>query len=170
MAVSAAAAPIVFLAVRSRAGRAQATAGMVAGTLPWLWMALTPLPAERGVRMVPLRDLAAVLAGDPLAAFFQIGGNLLVFAAFGFFAVRRWPIGPGAVTGLAALGSVTIEALQYALALGRVSSVDDVLLNAAGAGLAALTSRRRKRSRRDHPSRRSWSRGHDTPSTPDLGP
>ncbi|MFF5056526.1 hypothetical protein ACFY1S_25415 [Micromonospora sp. NPDC000663] len=34
---------------------------------------------------------------------------------------------------------------QYALRLDRASSVDDVLLNAAGAGLAALASRRRWR-------------------------
>jgi hypothetical protein len=35
-----------------------------------------------------------------------------------------------------------VELLQYALALGRVTSVDDVLLNAAGAGRATLPSQR----------------------------
>jgi glycopeptide antibiotics resistance protein len=40
------------------------------------------------------------------------------------------------------LGTALIETAQYALALGRVSSVDDVLLNALGAGLAAVGSRR----------------------------
>jgi glycopeptide antibiotics resistance protein len=43
---------------------------------------------------------------------------------------------------VAATASVTVEILQYGLDLGRVSSIDDVLLNAAGAGLAALASRR----------------------------
>jgi hypothetical protein len=118
-----------------------AEVGMVAGTVPWLWMILTPMPVPRAVRPIPFVDLAAQLAGSPMTAFFQIGGNLLVFAAFGFFAPLRWWIGPWAVTALAAAGSVTVESAQYLLALGRVSSVDDVLLNAAGAGLAALLSR-----------------------------
>jgi len=43
---------------------------------------------------------------------------------------------------LAAACSTLIETGQYVLQLGRVSSVDDVLLNTAGAGLAALASRR----------------------------
>jgi glycopeptide antibiotics resistance protein len=43
--------------------------------------------------------------------------------------------------GVAAAGSVLIETLQYVLPLARVASVDDVLLNSAGAGLAALASR-----------------------------
>ena len=42
-------------------------------------------------------------------------------------------------------GSLVAETLQYALALGRVSSVDDMLLDAAGAGLAGLTTRRWRR-------------------------
>jgi len=122
--------------------RAVTVVGMVGGTLPWVWMILTPLPEPREVRLVPLLDLADQLGAAPLTAFFQIAGNLLVFAAFGFFAALRWRIAVTAVVALAAAGSVTVEALQYALALGRVSSVDDVLLNAAGAGLAALVARR----------------------------
>lgn len=46
------------------------------------------------------------------------------------------------VAGLAAGLSVAVEVLQYVLGLGRVSSVDDVLVNTAGAVLAALCSRR----------------------------
>ncbi|MGC5287613.1 VanZ family protein [Micromonospora sp. DT231] len=46
------------------------------------------------------------------------------------------------IVALAAGCSVGVEAAQYVLRLDRVSSVDDVLLNAAGAGLAALASRR----------------------------
>jgi hypothetical protein len=122
--------------------RALAEVGLVGGTLPWLWMAFTPLPAARHLRLVPLRDLAEVLLDEPLRAFFQITGNLLVFAAFGFCAAARWQLRPLTVTALAAAGAVAIEAGQYAFALGRVSSVDDVLLNAAGAGIAALASRR----------------------------
>jgi hypothetical protein len=117
-----------------------AEVAMVVGTAPWLWMILTPSSADGGVHLVPIVDLIQVLTGDALTAVVQVGGNLLVFAAFGFFAPMRWRIGAGAVTLAAAGGSIMVEVLQYSLALSRVTSVDDVLLNAAGAGLAALLS------------------------------
>ena len=45
------------------------------------------------------------------------------------------------VVALVAAGlSVVVEVLQLALQLGRVSSVDDVLINALGAALASLLS------------------------------
>ena len=119
-----------------------AEVAMVVGTVPWLWMILTPSSGTGGLRLVPVIDLAQVLSHPGLTAFFQVGGNLLVFAAFGFFAPMRWRVGAGTVTLLAAGGSAVVESLQYTLALGRVTSIDDVLLNAAGAGLAALLSRR----------------------------
>jgi glycopeptide antibiotics resistance protein len=115
---------------------------MVVGTVPWLWMILTPSSAAGEVHLIPIVDLVQVLTGDALTAFYQVGGNLLVFAAFGFFAPVRWRLGAGVVTLIAAGGSIVVELLQYTLALGRVTSVDDVLLNASGAGLAALLSRR----------------------------
>lgn len=116
--------------------------GMVAGTLPWLWLTLTPLTAGGAVRLLPLRDLRDQLADAPLTAFLQVGGNLLVLAAFGFCAAARWRIGVPTIALLAAVGSLSIETLQYVLASGRVSSVDDVLLNTAGAAAAAWLSRR----------------------------
>ena len=74
----------------------------------------------------------------------QVVGNLLVFAALGFFAPLRFAALASVprILALAAGCSVLVEAAQYVLRLDRVSSVDDVLLNAAGAGLAALASRR----------------------------
>jgi glycopeptide antibiotics resistance protein len=45
------------------------------------------------------------------------------------------------ILALAAVCSTLIETAQYVFQLDRVSSVDDVLLNTAGAGLAALASR-----------------------------
>ncbi|MEV7966734.1 VanZ family protein [Sphaerisporangium sp. NPDC088356] len=114
----------------------------VAGTLPWLWMILTP-GRTPGVSLVPLRDLAELASGPFGAAFAQVGGNLLVFAALGAllpirspYFTRLWRLAL-----LAGALSVTVEALQYGLRLGRVSSVDDVLLNAAGAVLAGLATR-----------------------------
>jgi hypothetical protein len=160
VAISVATLPLAYPVYRARARRivqrgvpgqsarrwALAEVAMVVGTLPWVWMILTPSTEARELRLAPLIDLVQVLAGGGLTAFFQVGGNLLVFAAFGFFAPWRWPIGVGAVTLVAAGASVVVEGLQYGLALGRVTSVDDVLLNAAGAGLAAILGRRLARA------------------------
>ncbi|WP_425540868.1 VanZ family protein [Streptomyces coeruleorubidus] len=87
--------------------------------------------------LVPLRDLVTM---GPLG----IVGNLLIFAALGFFGPMRFAA-LASVPRILALGagcSVLVETAQYVLRLDRVSSVDDVLVNAAGAVLAALASRR----------------------------
>ncbi|MUM19510.1 VanZ family protein [Mycobacterium sp. CBMA271] len=115
--------------------------GAVAGTVPWVWMILTPAGGTRSVQWMPFADLAALRTADVATVVEQVGGNLLVFAAAGFFLPIRFRIGLWAVVGLAACSSVLVEVLQFILDIGRVSSVDDVLLNAAGAGLAALCSR-----------------------------
>ncbi len=119
--------------------RSLAEVGMVYGTLPWVWITMLPGPGagvvEGRVSLVPLRDLATMDNG-------QIIGNLLVLAALGFFAPIRFPA-LASVPRILALGvacSAAIEVSQYVLMLDRVSSVDDVLLNASGAGLAALAS------------------------------
>lgn len=122
--------------------RSAAEVGMVVGTVPWLWMILTPLPGDGLVHLVPFEDLAGQFQHPPLWVAFQIGGNLLVFAAYGFLAPVRWRIHPLWVVGIAAAASATVETLQWALDLGRVASVDDVLINATGAALATLCSRR----------------------------
>jgi hypothetical protein len=114
--------------------------GMVLGTLPWIWMILTPKPAHRSLELTPLLPLVQEVREDSTVAALQIGGNLLVFAAFGFFARLRWRLAFWKIVALAALGSVVVELLQWYLDLGRVTSVDDVLLNAAGAGIAALAA------------------------------
>ncbi|WP_433291300.1 VanZ family protein [Pseudonocardia sp. CA-142604] len=125
-----------------------AEVGIVYGTVPWVWMIM--LPGSRAgaipgrVSLVPLRDLLTILAAAPLTATGQIVGNLLVFAALGFFAPMRFAALASVprILALAAGCSILVEVAQYVLQLDRVSSVDDVLINAAGAGLAALVSRR----------------------------
>jgi glycopeptide antibiotics resistance protein len=125
-----------------------AEVGIVYGTVPWVWMIL--LPGSRAgavpgrVSLVPMHDLLTIFADGPVRATVQIVGNLLVFAALGFFApIRFAALAPvWRILALAAGLSVVVETAQYVLQLDRVSSVDDVLLNAAGAGLAALASRR----------------------------
>ncbi|MGI5205454.1 VanZ family protein [Spirillospora sp. CA-108201] len=115
-----------------------AEVGIVYGTLPWVWMILLPGDGSGvGVSLVPLRDL-------PTMDTKQVVGNLLVFAALGFLVPVRFAALASVprILALAAACSVLVESAQYALRLDRVSSVDDVLLNTAGAGLAALASRR----------------------------
>ncbi|WP_404962289.1 VanZ family protein [Streptomyces sp. 147326] len=130
-----------------------AEVGMVHGTVPFLWMTMMPgagagiVPGR--VSLVPLRDLVTM---GPLG----IVGNLLVFASLGFFAPMRFAA-LASVPRILALGagcSVLVEIAQYVLRLDRVSSVDDVLVNAAGAVLAALASRRWWRTSAQAPSDR----------------
>ncbi|MFI7279309.1 VanZ family protein [Micromonospora chersina] len=167
-----AALPLVALAVwalarrRTVRGAAQAwrtslaEVGIVYGTVPWVWMIM--LPGDRAgavhgrVSLVPLRDMVTILAAGPLTMTVQIVGNLLVFAALGFFAPLRFAALASVprILALAAGCSVLVEVAQYVLRLDRVSSVDDVLLNTAGAGLAALASRRWWRTTAGAPSDR----------------
>ncbi|MCJ0874334.1 VanZ family protein [Streptomyces sp. AP-93] len=131
-----------------------AEVGMVHGTLPFVWMTMMPGSGAGIVpgrfSLVPVRDLVTM---GPLG----IAGNLLVFASLGFFAPMRWAA-LASVPRVLALGtgcSVLVETAQYVLQLDRVSSVDDVLVNAVGAALAALASRRWWRTTAPAPSDRS---------------
>ncbi|MEU8235631.1 VanZ family protein [Actinoplanes sp. NPDC048967] len=128
-----------------------ADVGLVHGTVPFIWMTLMPGPGAGvvpgRVSLVPLRDLVTM---GPLG----IGGNLLILAALGFFAPMRFAV-LASVPRILALGagcSILIETAQFVFRLDRVSSVDDVLINAAGAALAALASRRWWRTTAAEPS------------------
>ncbi len=117
-----------------------ADVGMVYGTVPWVWMTMMPgsgagrVPGR--VSLVPLADLVTMST-------LGIIGNLLVFASLGFFAPLRFAAlaSMPRIVLLVAGCSALIETAQYVLQLDRVSSVDDVLVNTVGAGLAALASR-----------------------------
>jgi VanZ like protein len=138
----------------SRAWRtSMAVVGLVYGTLPGVW--ITMLPGSRagtvgGVSLLPMRDLITM-------GMIQIVGNLMILAPLGFLAPLRFTAlaSLGRILVLAAACSTLIETAQYVLRLDRVSSVDDVLLNTTGAGLAALASRRWWRS---HHSRKRHER------------
>jgi VanZ like family len=111
---------------------------MIAGTAPWLFLVLMPNHGNaRGYNLTPFRDLANQVHTGLLFAVSQITGNLLVFAALGFGLMVRFRLRPLQVLLIGALGSTVIETLQWFLPLGRYSSVDDVLVNAVGAYLAA---------------------------------
>ncbi len=117
---------------------------MLIGTAPWLWMILRPNGTGHGVTLVPLSDLADLRTAGLATVIEQLGGNLLVFAALGFCLPMRWTFFAriSRIAAVAIAASSTVEVLQYALDIGRHSSGDDVLLNTAGAVLAALCSRR----------------------------
>jgi hypothetical protein len=122
---------------------ALAEVAIVVGTVPWVWLILTPNPGHaRGRNLVPFRDLANQIHHGFAFAGVQIGGNLLVFAALGFFLPIRFRVGPLFVLTVGVIASSTVETLQWVLRLGRFSSVDDVIVNAAGALIAALLSHR----------------------------
>jgi len=127
--------------VASAGRRSLAEVGLVYGTVPWIWLTLMPGPGagivSGRVSLIPLRDLITM---GPIG----IGGNLVVLAALGFFAPIRFAA-LASVPRILALGvgcSVLVETAQYVFQLDRVSSVDDVLVNAAGAVLAGLAARR----------------------------
>lgn len=128
-----------------------AEVGMVYATVPFLWMTTMPgsgagiVPGR--VSLIPLRDL---LTMGPLG----IVANLLIFAPLGFFAPMR-SAALASVPRILTLGagcSIVVETAQYVLQLDRVSSIDDVLLNATGATVAALASRRWWRTTAELPS------------------
>ncbi|MBW6437214.1 VanZ family protein [Actinoplanes hulinensis] len=160
VAITVAVLPLVVLGVWSLARRRRAAGvvwpwrrslaevGIVYGTVPWVWMIMTPGgragEVSGRVSLVPLRDLVTIFGGGWLTITVQVVANMLVFAALGAFGPLLFPAlrSVWRVLALAAAASFLLEAAQYVLRLDRVSSVDDVLLNAAGAGLAALASRR----------------------------
>jgi hypothetical protein len=115
-----------------------AEVAIVYGTVPGVL--LTLLPGNNGilsgnVSLVPFEDMSTM---GPVGLI----GNLLIFAAMGFFGPIRFPAlrSVWRVLILAGAASVSIEVLQHLLPLGRVSSVDDVILNAGGATAAAILS------------------------------
>jgi hypothetical protein len=91
---------------------------------------------EWGAPLSELRWYATGL-GSP-STLLQLVGNLALLAAPAAFAVRRWPVlGRRALLVVVSLAAGTsIEALQWALSLGRVVSPMDAVLNATGAVLA----------------------------------
>ena len=87
----------------------------------------------------PLSELHWYLTGlGSPSTLLQLFGNLALLAVPAAFAVRRWPaLGRRALLVVVSLAAGTsIEALQWALSLGRVVSPVDAALNATGAVLA----------------------------------
>src|SRR3954470_2845359 len=79
-------------------------------------------------------------AGHSTAVATQLLGNLALLAPSAALAVLRWPVlrRPAWLVLAALAAGATIEALQWALPLGRVVSPVDALLNGLGAGIVGL--------------------------------
>lgn len=97
------------------------------------------------VNLIPLRSIASLFAGavDWQVPAEQITGNIALFVPVGvLIAVIRAPRPGGrlaVVVGLA--GATTIEVSQLLLPLGRVTSIDDVLLGGVGSGVGWAVTR-----------------------------
>jgi hypothetical protein len=133
------------------AGDALAEALMVVGTAPWLGPLLVRNPnvkAPRLVYLVPFVDLAEQAAKGPRYVAIELGGNLMVFLALGFFMPIRYRVGPLLVALVGCGASTSVEVIQYVFDLHRTSSIDDVIINTSGAVLGALLSYRWWRRRR----------------------
>ncbi|WP_240450078.1 VanZ family protein [Streptomyces sp. S1] len=130
-------------------GRAVFAAVALLALVPFLLVTLAHgYGTENRISAVPLREIldasahADVDLSDARAV--NLVGNVLLLVPFGTAAAFVWPgrrrVLKTALTGAAL--SVTVEVAQYALSLGRVTSVDDVLLNTSGAALGAVLVRR----------------------------
>ena len=117
-------------------------------TLPWVLMILhaaTPPPGARMAYLIPLSDLWTELTTyTPANLAVQVIGNLAVLFGFGLFAPVRFAglAGPGRLFLAGAAIALALEVAQHLMTTGRVFSVDDVLVNASGAVLGGLCSRR----------------------------
>lgn len=132
---------------RDRAWRwSLAEGAMVLGTLPWVWMTMTPQqvpPDTTLVYLVPLSDLGQQFTMPLPWVVAQIGGNLLVFFALGAGAPVRFAAlaSPARLLLLGAACSLVIEVSQLLFVTNRVFSIDDVLVNAVGCLLGGLATR-----------------------------
>jgi hypothetical protein len=142
--------PLLTARRRRRTGtrHASATAAVDVSTLTLgvLVVCLVVMPVGDAdtstLDLVPGADLSAALADD--GSLWQVIGNLLMLCPLGALLplrVRRLrSLTRIALTAMAA--SVLVEAMQFVIHSGRVSSTDDVLLNTIGATLGAALTRR----------------------------
>ena len=109
----------------------------VAGVL-YMTLALAN-PGGGGVNLVPFDEIGRQMARSSRSlAIFNVIGNLLLLVPFGLLAHAAWRWAWWPTTLVAAIFSTGIEACQFLT--GRTADIDDVLLNTAGASLAAAVA------------------------------
>lgn len=131
--------------------------GLVTG--PSLYQLLAGRLPEPKLELIPLVDIIKVLRDTDTpgaGAFINIAGNLLLLAPLGFLLPLFWPyFGRARRTILFAAGlSLSIELIQ--LIAGGVTSVDDLILNTAGAALGFALAKLLLRSRPQRDGRAAW--------------
>lgn len=134
----------VALALRGPRSRARlvplaARTGLVLGTLVVTVLLFTPVTrtlADRAVDLDVRWALESALYSRTM--FWQLVGNLLLFTWLALLLPLAFRRINGATAVLICAGaSLTVEVLQYALGVGRVSAASDVVLNVTGAVMVA---------------------------------
>jgi hypothetical protein len=97
----------------------------------------------RRVSLLPFHDISQAVRGGTIGGngLLAVLGNLLLFVPFGFVAAIRWAglARPHRMAILGALSSSMLELVQFFMG-GRSSSIDDVILNTAGAVLGVVVA------------------------------
>ncbi|QXE38049.1 VanZ family protein [Streptomyces sp. GMY02] len=122
---------------------------ILASVLPFLYATLSRgYGIQSTISLVPFREIFVSFSSPQVAlsdvTLLNLGGNAALLLPFGALIPMRCKrfARTGRVAALAGLLSVSVEIAQYVLSVGRVSSVDDVLLNTVGAVVGALLTRR----------------------------
>jgi glycopeptide antibiotics resistance protein len=134
----------MWMATAGRTARSTAAnVALVASVVAVLSLTLAPgYAADKDLELVPLGEIVDALTPpfEPLLA--EVVLNVVLFVPFGAaLALRRVSVGRTVLAAVAL--SATVELAQLLVVSGRTTSVDDVLLNTAGAwiGHAALWAR-----------------------------
>jgi glycopeptide antibiotics resistance protein len=98
----------------------------------------SPTGWERGLQLRPLSSIRQALTSsvDASVPIRIVGLNILLFVPLGLLLASRLRSWRLAVVACACT-SVAIEVLQAVLPLGRITNIDDVILNTTGAALGA---------------------------------
>ncbi len=89
-------------------------------------------------QLVPFASIVETMEyATPRAIVNSLVMNIILFIPFGFFLyiLTRSPL---LTTALITLMSISIEVLQYVLPIGRISNIDDVILNTVGGIIGML--------------------------------
>lgn len=109
---------------------------LIAITLGILVVTIYP----RVVNLVPLKGIYDIIfhSVDVAVPIVNVGGNIILFVPFGLllsFLLKKKPLIK--ITSLGFLLSLLIEVIQYIYPTGRVSDINDLILNTLGAFLGA---------------------------------
>ncbi len=102
---------------------------------------VTLMPTDYPNRLLQLTPFLSIMEtlqyATPRAIFNSLVLNIILFVPFGFLTyimTRR----AGLTIFMAIAGSAAIEVLQYVLPIGRISNIDDVILNTLGGIIGML--------------------------------